>query len=379
MLLEPTSEQEFFRDTSQRFLRSELPMDSVRAIARAGDAVDREWWKRGAQLGWTSLLGSEAVGGGTMSDLGLVDLTLIADLFGRSVAPGPLAGCNVAVAALSTSDEAAHRQAASEIVAGEATAAWCFAEPSRRPRFDTIELSAQKIGDGWILTGTKSPVEAACDVDFLVVVAQTAEGLTQFLVPSGAQGLTCSPLQSLDLVRRFGIVRFDGVRISQSAVIGESGCARAEIARLLQIAQVIQVAESVGAADHVFAFTLEWMFDRYSFGRPLASYQELKHRFADMRVWLEASHATAEAAARAVASGDARAGMLTSVAKSYVDEYMAELVQDCVQMHGGIAMTWDHDIHLYLRRISQNRVLHGLPSEHRARVAAAICDDGVAA
>jgi alkylation response protein AidB-like acyl-CoA dehydrogenase len=134
-----------------------------------------------------------------------------------------------------------------------------------------------------------------------------------------------------------------------------------------------------GAADRVLEFTVGYAFDRYSFGRQLASYQALKHRFADMKLWLEATHATVEGAARAVdgaASGanganGAHASQLVSAAKVYVGDRVPELIQDCVQMHGGIAVTWEHDIHLYLRRVTLGRALYGTPDEHRERLAAA--------
>jgi len=117
---------------------------------------------------------------------------------------------------------------------------------------------------------------------------------------------------------------------------------------------------------------VEYAFDRYSFGRPLASYQALKHRFADLKVTVEACLATARAAAVAVAAGSPRAGELCSVAMSYIGDHAAPVVQDCVQLHGGIGLTWDHDLHLYLRRVVQDTALFGTPDEHRERLAAGL-------
>ena len=115
--------------------------------------------------------------------------------------------------------------------------------------------------------------------------------------------------------------------------------------------------------------TVEWAFDRYSFGRPLASYQELKHRFADMKAWLEASHAVSDAATEAVAGGTPDAAELLSAAKAFIGTFGSELVQDCVQIHGGIGLTFDHDVHLFLRRHTVDRALYGTPAEHRQRLA----------
>ena len=139
---------------------------------------------------------------------------------------------------------------------------------------------------------------------------------------------------------------------------------------------MLQLAETVGALDRVFEFTLEWAFDRHTFGRPLASYQELKHRIADMQLWLEASKATVVAAVGAVAAQAPEASELVSTAKSYVSEHGPELVQDCVQMHGGIGVTWDHDIHLYLRRVTLNSATYGTARQHRERLAAMILEEG---
>ena len=121
------------------------------------------------------------------------------------------------------------------------------------------------------------------------------------------------------------------------------------------------------------ALTIEWSFDRYSFGRPLASYQELKHRFADMKTWLEASHATSDASAAAVAAGSPDAARLVSVAKAFIGHYGSELLQDCVQMHGGIGVTFEHDLHLYLRPdhvvVNRGRSTERRPSTASDRIA----------
>ena len=112
------------------------------------------------------------------------------------------------------------------------------------------------------------------------------------------------------------------------------------------------------------------MFDRYSFGRPLASYQALKHRCADMKLWLETSHGLDTSAARALEAGAPDAAELVSAAKAFTGQYLAELVQDCIQIHGGIGLTWEHDLHLYQRRIVTDRQTHGAPGDHRQRLAA---------
>jgi alkylation response protein AidB-like acyl-CoA dehydrogenase len=140
------------------------------------------------------------------------------------------------------------------------------------------------------------------------------------------------------------------------------------IRRQSQIAQVLQCAEVVGILDTVLDFTIQWALDRYSFGRPLASYQALKHKFADMKIWQEACRATTRAAITAVGTGADDADMAVSVAKSYVGEHAPGMLQLCVQLHGGIGVTWEHDLHLYLRRVTLYRSMFGTPEEHNLRV-----------
>ncbi len=192
---------------------------------------------------------------------------------------------------------------------------------------------------------------------------------THFLVPQDTPGLGVAAAEGLDLVRRFAVLTFDEVTVPATAVLGPVGGAADEMEFLGQLAVALQSAEMAGALDHVLAMTVEYAFDRFSFGRPLASYQALKHRFADLKMTVEACLAIAQAAAKAVDAGSPRAAELVSAAKSYIGDHGPRVIQDCVQLHGGIGVTWDHDLHLYLRRVVQDRALFGTPSEHRERLA----------
>jgi alkylation response protein AidB-like acyl-CoA dehydrogenase len=367
VLLELTPDQDFLRETTAKFLTSQAPVDQIRRLRDAPEGFDREYWRQGADLGWTSLLVAEDHGGGSLSGHGLIDLTLIAHEFGRHAAPGPLAPANVVAAALSA---AAHDEAAIDgLLSGRCTASWCLEEPGRRDPLEVADVLARVDGDEVELTGVKRPVEAAATADYLLVTGRTRDGLTQVLVPSATPGLTVRPMQSVDLTRRFAAVEFDGVRVPLDAVVGEVGRAEEQVERQLQLALAILNAETVGAMERAFEMTVDWAFDRYSFGRPLASYQELKHRFADMKSWLEAGHAIADAAADAIDSGAPEASELASIAKAFIGQYGTELIQDCVQIHGGIGLTFDHDLHLFLRRATLNRSLYGTPAAHRQRIA----------
>jgi alkylation response protein AidB-like acyl-CoA dehydrogenase len=202
------------------------------------------------------------------------------------------------------------------------------------------------------------------------VTGRDGDGITQVLLPTSAAGVSIEPLRTADLTRRFGAVTFDDVRLSKDAVVGVPGEASTDVELQFHRALAILNAEAVGAMQAAFDMTVEWAFDRYAFGRPLASYQALKHRFADMLTWVEASHAIGDAACCATEEGSPDAAELTSAAKAFIGQYGAEVLQDCVQMHGGIGVTFEHDLHLFLRRFTVNRALAGTPAEHRQRIGA---------
>jgi alkylation response protein AidB-like acyl-CoA dehydrogenase len=368
MLLALSSDQELFSETTAKLLDELVPVRELRRLRDDPVGFDREYWRRGAELGWTSLLIGEERGGGSIGEFGLVDLALVAYQFGRHAAPGPLAVTNVVAATLTETGQVGDEVIAG-LVSGASLATWCLGEPPPNDRLGSIALDVRVDGDDVVLNGVKRPVESAAGADLLLVTGRTGPGLTQVLVPAGTTGVSLAPMHSVDLTRRFSVVTFDDVRLPATAVVGGVGSADQQVDRQLERAVAIACAESVGAMQAGFDMTVDWAFDRYSFGRPLASYQELKHRFADMKTWLEASHAVSDAATGAVAGGSPDAGELLSAAKSFIGDYGSELLQDCVQIHGGIGVTFDHDLHLYLRRHTVNRALFGTPADHRQRLA----------
>jgi len=376
MLHELTADQESLRDTTARFLAATVPAGRLRELHDDDAGFDRRWWERGAELGWTSLLVPEAAGGGSVSGRPVVDATLLAHEFGFHAAPGPLLSCNLVAAALGAAGPA-HAGILQGLLSGSLVGSWCLTEAhpdGHRPEGVTTSVAVD--GGELVVDGTKRPVEAAAQAEWLLVTGRTGAGLTQVLVPAGAPGVRLEPMTSVDLTRRFGLARFDGVRVPAEMAVGEVGDAARQIEHQLQLGLVLLAAESVGAMQQAFETTLQWSFDRYTFGRPLASYQELKHRFADMKTWLETGHAMADVAASAVECHDPDAAELASAAAAFIGHYGAELLQDCVQMHGGIGLTYEHDLHLFLRRVTLNRTVLGTPSHHRRRIAALLAEDG---
>lgn len=367
MLLALSSDQELFSETTAKLLDELVPVGELRRLRDDPVGFDRDYWRRGSELGWTSLLVGEEHGGGAIGEHGLVDLTLVAHEFGRHAAPGPLAVTNVVASTLSETGHGGDG-VIEGLLSGATLATWCLGEPVPHDRLGSIALDIRPEGGDVVLNGVKRPVESAAVADHLLVTGRTGAGLTQVLVPAGTPGVSVAPMESVDLTRRFSVVTFEDVRLPATAVIGSPGAADEQVGRQLERALAIACAESVGAMQAAFDMTVEWSFDRYSFGRPLASYQELKHRFADMKTWLEAGHAISDAATRAVALGTPNAAELLSTAKAFIGDYGSELLQDCVQIHGGIGVTFEHDLHLYLRRHTVDRALFGTPADHRRRL-----------
>lgn len=370
MTVDTSSEQKLFRGTTKSFLAKEAPISRVRVLAEEDTSFERSWWRRGAELGWTALQVPEELGGGSVTGKGILDLVAVAEELGRGVAPGPLHPVNVVLAALVDARTGPdHGKAIEELVSGEKVATWAVYEPGNAWAPHTPAVTATQTAQGYTLSGTKDRVEAGPQADAFLVTALTENGPLQFLVDSDAPGVTVVRSRSIDVVKQYASVEFDGVEVGSETVVGDIDTTRALIDRQIQVANLLQVAETVGLLDTVFDFTVQWAFDRYSFGRPLASYQALKHRFADMKMWLEACHATVDGAAEAVQDRAENSAYLVSVAKSYVGWRSAQIIQDCVQMHGGIGITWEHDLHLFLRRALLNRELLGTPEDHRRSIA----------
>jgi len=340
--LDLDDEQELFRETAAKFLADRWPISAVRALIGDRGGFNHDIWKQAAELGWTSLLVPEDLGG-SLSGAGVRDLAIIAEESGQALVAGPLLPTNIVAFALGQDPMSELAQAhLPEIAAGRELAAWVS-----RPDAVRVESS----GDGYRLTGTAGPVQDAHVADYLLVTA----GRTQFLVPAGTRGLAVELLDGLDLSRRYGRVRFDGALVPAAARVGAGG---AELDAQLGLALALQCAETVGAARVAYAMTLRYVKERKAFGRPIGSYQALKHRLAEMLLWLESAQAVTSAAVAAVQAD--RDGLTAArTAKAYVADRLPALVRDCLQMHGGVGYTWEHDLHLFLRRVETNAEIYG--------------------
>jgi alkylation response protein AidB-like acyl-CoA dehydrogenase len=366
MRLDLSGEALFFQETVRRFVEGETPIATVRKRIGEGGRFDRGWWRRAAGLGATSLLVPEALGGGTVSGRGPVDLAVVAEEFGRAVVPSPLAPANVVAATLARRATDHLAPIVAGLLDGSVVATWARRDAPDDP------VTCRRTGDGFVISGRRVAVEAADQADYFLIDTTTPDSPVQLVVPSDAPGVAVDPSSSLDLLRSFATVRFDDVVVAPDASVGDPVDVADDVEWQRLLYALVLSAEAAGAAARVLEFSLEYAFDRYSFGRPLASYQALKHRFADMKLWLEACHAIVDDAAMALAEQGIASARWVHAAKAYVGDRSVELIQDCVQIHGGIGVTWEHDIHLYLRRATSNRAIAGTPAEHRRQLAVAM-------
>ena len=367
MQLDLTDDQVLFHETTVRFIEGELPLARTRELHDDPLGFDRGWLRKSAELGWFAMLVPEEFGGGNVSGHGLLDASIVAEELGRHVQPGPFIPMNVAASALvAHGSERVRADVLPALVAGEAVATWAFAD--ERGTWDLGSgVRATGSGDEYILTGNRGFVQEASSADAFLVAA-TLDGFpAQFLVPTGAAGLSLVSLTCLDLSRRMAHLHFDGVAVPHDALV--AGGAEA-LERQLHLALVLSCAETVGAMDALFTMTVEYAKDRIAFGRPIGSFQALKHVMADLAVGLETAKAAAVAMAEAVQDGSGDAAEIASMAAAYIGDTGNNLAQECLQIHGGIGYTWEHDLHLLMRRIQSNSALYGEPSWHRERVCA---------
>lgn len=295
------------------------------------------------------------------------DAVIVAEERGRTVQPGPFVATNVVAFALTDAGSRHQKEAwLPHLAGGELSAAWAISDGSGTP--EAGALTARATNTGFELSGTAGLVSEGASVGLLLVTALGDSGETvQCLVPSDAVGVEITQLTGLDITREFANVTFRGVHVPEDGVLTSTDPGSL-LDRLIDVAATLSVAESVGAMSRLIEFTVGYAKDRTAFGRPIGSFQALKHLLADTSFLVEVSAGGATAAAHAVGDRTADASEIASIAKAYVGDAGVAVAQACQQAHGGIGFTWEHDLHFYLRRLAVDRVLYGDPSWHRERI-----------
>jgi len=369
-----TEEQELLRETARKFLDSECDSRFVRARMAEAAAVTDEFWRKLAEQGWLGIVYPEPDGG---SGLGLVDLVVLMEEMGRRVMPGPfLSTVLLGGAAIAEAGSRAQRSEwLPRIAAGETKAALAWTEPALRWDAAGITLPARETGGGFILSGSKLFVGDAHLADVLVVAARTrdgstmADGVSLFLAPQGTSGLSISVMPTIDDTRKLCEVQFDNVVLPAPALLGELNEGWAPLSRVVTRATVALCAEMCGGAQQVLDMTVEYAKLRVAFGKPIGSYQGVKHQAADMLVALENAKSLTYYAAWAVDQGLDEALLAVSMAKAAASDMSRKVAGTGIQLHGGIGMTWEHDLQLYFKRAKACEVAFGDATWHRERVA----------
>jgi alkylation response protein AidB-like acyl-CoA dehydrogenase len=356
--------QQLIRAMTRKLLEERCPLTRVRELIEDPVGFDPGVWSQGGDLGWYAMLVPEEYGGASASGSGLVEAAIISEELGRMVHPGPFQVTNVVAAAIAEFGSDDQRQEyLPSIASGQTVATWAYMEPDGDWNPSHQSLSVARAGSGYVLNGTKTCVQDAASANLLLVTGRASEGPAQVLVPASTPGVSIQRLECVDLARRLFEVSFSDVRVDAAAALGPLGGADGAIERQMQVALVLQCAETNGATEQGLEITVQYSKDRVAFGRPIGSYQALKHRMAEHRMWLEASFATTSYASHSVLGRRDDAPAAVRIAKAHVGKRSTAILHDCIQLHGGIGMTWDYDLHLYFRRTIGNEVLYGSPYE----------------
>jgi len=366
-------EQELLRNTARKFLENECTSEFVRARMAEPTGVTDAFWTKLAEQGWTGLVYPEEFGG---TGLGFVDLTVLMEEMGRAVMPGPffstlLGGLTI----LEAGSAAQKKEWLTKIAGGEAKAALAFTEPNARWDAAAVAVTAREAGGKYTLSGTKLFVLDAHVADVIVVVARTREskrpeeGLSLFLVPKGTRGLSVKLLPTMDQTRKLCEVKLEDVVVGAEALMGPRDGGWTPLARVLDRATVALCAEMCGGAQRVLDMTTEYAKIRIAFGKPIGSYQGVKHRAADMLVESENAKSLTYYAAWAVDENVPEAPLAASMAKAYASDAFRKIAGAGIQLHGGIGFTWEHDLHLYFKRAKSSEFTFGDATYHRERVA----------
>lgn len=344
-------EQTMLRDTARDFIGEAAPVAHLRALRDADDATgfSRDLWKRFAEMGFTGILIPETDGG---LGLGHVAAGAVLEAIGRNLTPSPF--LTTAIAAVTALDGSAlAKRWYPGILTGDTIAALAIDE--RAKHGTAIALQAERAGNGFRLTGAKQFVAHGHVADLLIVAARTAgapdddDGITLFAIPRDTPGLTAQPQRLADasLAAR---IAFEGVEVDADAVVGAVDGGRAVLDRLLAACRTAASAELLGVGGGAMDLTIDYLRERRQFGVPIGSFQALQHRAAHLYAELEVARAAVLKAQQLLDAGDPRADEAVSVAKAMAGLAATLAVQEGVQMHGGVGMTDEFDIGLYMKR-----------------------------
>jgi alkylation response protein AidB-like acyl-CoA dehydrogenase len=372
MIFTFTDEQRELAATLRRFLQDKSPSSEVRRLMATEEGYDPGIWAQLAgQLGLQGLAIPEKYGG---SGAGPVELAIACEEMGRALLCAPYFATAVlaAGALLASGDQAAAEEFLPALADGGTIATLAVSEDDGAWTTDGLRTSARRSGDGYLLDGRKSFVLDGHTADLLLVVAQAEGGPSMFAVPGDADGLTRRPLQTLDMTRKQAALTLNAV---PGRLIGAEGSAVGIVRQTLRLAAVMLAAEQVGGAQRCLDMSVEYAKIRMQFGRPIGSFQAIKHMCADLLLEVESARSAAYYAAWAAQEQSGELPLLSSLAKAFCSEAYFRAAADNIQIHGGIGFTWEHDAHLYYRRAKSTELMLGTPAEHREIAAGYLIDE----
>ena len=364
-----TDEQAQFRGVVRRFLRDRSPASEIRRQMASVEGYDRAVWQRlTRELGLTGIHVPEQYGG---QGFGFVELGIVQEEMGRALFCAPFfATAVLATQALLNSATEAQKQALLPAIAlGERIATLAWVEANGRWDAGGIALTATSADGGYLLDGTKKFVLDGHIADLVIVAARARgsageDGVSLFAVDAPCAGLARRRLETLDATRKQAELVFNNV---PARLLGDIGGGAVALSRTLEHAAVALACEMVGGARALLESAVEYAKLRMQFGRPIGSFQAIKHRCADLLLEVELANSAACYAAAAVAEDDPEVPALASLAKACASDAYMRTAAECIQIHGGIGFTWDHDTHLWFKRAKSSEVLLGDACYHRER------------
>ncbi len=359
-----TPEQDMLRDSVRGFLSDKAPMTRVREVMETETGYDPELWGEMAGLGLPAMHIPEEYGGAGFS---YFELGIVLEELGRALTPSPMfssivLGANLLLLAGSEEQKQAHLPG---LAAGETTVAVAIVEPGGD--WDAASITATAAADGGdvVLNGSKSYVVDGHTAHTIIVAARDQDGGVGFyLVDGHAPGVTRTRLETLDMTRKQAAIELAAVRVPQANRLAGGGAA--VLSQLYDLAAVGLAFEQVGGAQRCMEMAVAYAKDRMQFGRPIGSFQAIKHKCADMLVAVESAKSTAYHAGWAATADADELRIAAPLAKSYCSESYFRIAGDSIQVHGGIGFTWEHDAHLYFKRAKSSQLMLGDPASWRA-------------
>ncbi len=361
-----SEDQQELRSTAARFLDEKSSSEKVRELMETRDGFDEATWKQMADLGWFGMAIPEEYGG---LGFGFVEITVLMEEMGRKLLAAPYLSSIIlgANAILNGGTDDQKRALLPGIADGTTRATVAFVEPSGKWELGGIELQATESGGNWTLTGDKSYVLDGHTATLLIVAAKTgADEISLFTVDPDADGVTRTPLETLDMTRKQAKITFAK---TPATLLGERGAGGAALQSTLDQAAAALSSEMVGGAQACLDASTTYAKERYQFGRPIGSFQAIKHKCANMLMEVEMARSAAYYAGWAAAEDPEELSLAASLSKAYCSDAYFHAAAENIQIHGGIGFTWEHDAHLYFRRAKSSEIYLGDATYHRELVA----------